>query len=209
MKLRRVSESIVGVQQLLRDLAGANVVVKIRSFASSVEVVHEWTRDLASASRAVATLKARGGTALNRAVAAGTDDLQDCDGRRRLLVYSDGRNTTGRVKLNPLFQRCRDEGIEISAIGLTTDELDVATLTRMAKATGGSYAEARSADDLTARFEEASGRLRRSYYRLILVVPPGSPADDEPRLVVTIGRGPHALRLTEIVARSAQASRAK
>jgi hypothetical protein len=207
-KGRPLSESIRGVQALLRDLEGMDVVVKIRTFSTRVDVVHDWTRDLMSASRAVEGLKARGNTALHAAVATGVNEFEGCDGRRRLLVYTDGRNTSGRVKLEPVFEHCRNSDIEISAIGLTTDQLDAAFLKRMAEATGGEYAQARSADDLTARFREASGRFRRSFYRLILAAPAGGSGNDAQRLTITIGRGVHALRVIDVVASPVRVTRA-
>ena len=68
---------------------------------------------------------------------------------RRLTVISDGHDEGSRHSINDVIRQAQVQNVPIDAIGLTRSHPEyLQTLARIAQATGGGYAEARSAEDL-------------------------------------------------------------
>ena len=111
-------------------------------------------------------------TRLYDAIATGLDRLQGIEGRRVVLVFTDGDDTSSKVGLGRVLERARAEEVMVYAIGLQSDYFDgvkkVRTrpdrgLKRLAEETGGGYFELDKKDQLTSTFTRVSEELHSQY----------------------------------------------
>jgi uncharacterized protein YegL len=166
-----LASSIAGAQSMIGSLESERPVhVKVLAFRDTVEVRCDWTTDLDKAARSVAGLAADGRTALYAAVQLAANDLEPRPGDRRLVVFTDGKDTQAGPgdHLPASIARLRRAGVTVAAIGLQTRDLDRPTVERLAANTGGTYHHAAAPAEIAARFLEARRQLRREYYRFVL-----------------------------------------
>jgi Ca-activated chloride channel homolog len=106
--------------------------------------------------------------ALNESMAA----LKTADGRKVVLVFTDGADTDSRVDLGDVLERARDEEVMIYAIGLQSEYFDGARkvrtrpdrgLKRLADETGGGYFELKETDELAPTFTRVAQELHSQY----------------------------------------------
>ena len=111
-------------------------------------------------------------TRLYDAVATGLDRLQGIEGRRVVLVFTDGDDTSSRIGQGKVLERARAEEVMVYAIGLQSDYFDgvrrVRTrpdrgLKKLAEETGGGYFELTKKDQLTTTFTRVSDELHSQY----------------------------------------------
>lgn len=113
--------------------------------------------------------KTWGGTALHDAVLLGLERLATVEGRRVIVVLTDGRDEnnpgTGpgsRASLELVLTRMRDVDAAVFAIGLGPN-VDRVTLQRLAEASGGQAYFPATVDELPARYAQVVEDLRRRY----------------------------------------------
>jgi Ca-activated chloride channel homolog len=112
-------------------------------------------------------------TRLWDAVDAGLDSLQGLEGRRVILAFTDGDDTSSKVGLGDVMDRARTDEVMVYAIGLAGEEpgpygRPVRTrpsrgLRRLADETGGGYFELDHKDQLTSTFTRVSQELHSQY----------------------------------------------
>jgi hypothetical protein len=142
------------------------VTVRVVTFNSDVRCVSDFTADKNSAASSLDHVKAAGDTALYAAIGSAIDSLAQREGIRRLVVLSDGKDTSSRRTDGPtaLIGRLRDASIESFVIGLRSADLDAPTLRRMAD----HYVEAAELAQLRDAFRATGDELRREVYRFVL-----------------------------------------
>jgi Ca-activated chloride channel family protein len=106
--------------------------------------------------------------AINESMAA----LKTTDGRKVVLVFTDGDDTASRMNLGDVLDRARDEEVMVYAIGLQSEYFDgmrqVRTrpdrgLKRLAEETGGGYFELKKTDELAPTFTRVAQELHSQY----------------------------------------------
>jgi Ca-activated chloride channel family protein len=111
-------------------------------------------------------------TRLYDAVAASMDRLYKIDGRRVVLVFTDGDDTDSRENISSVLERARNDEVMIYAIGLRSDYFNgsrqVRTkpdsgLRRLAEETGGGYFELDRTDELAPTFTRVAQELHSQY----------------------------------------------
>ena len=111
-------------------------------------------------------------TRLYDAVAASMDRLHKIDGRRVVLVFTDGDDTGSRTDASSVLEQARTGEIMIYAIGLRSDYFNgsrqVRTkpdggLKRLAEETGGGYFELEKTADLAPTFTRVAQELHSQY----------------------------------------------
>ena len=89
-------------------------------------------------------------TRLNDAIAASLDALQGVDGRRVMLVFTDGEDTASRIGFGKVLERSRDEEVMVYSIGLESEYFNGVRVVRskpsrdlrkISEETGGGYFE--------------------------------------------------------------------
>ncbi|HEX7486334.1 MAG TPA: VWA domain-containing protein [Vicinamibacterales bacterium] len=111
-------------------------------------------------------------TRLYDAIAAGLDELKGIEGRKVVLVFTDGDDTASRTRFGTVLDRAQTEEVMVYAIGLQGDDvingMHVRTrpdrsLKRLAEATGGGYFELSKTDQLTSTFTRVALELHSQY----------------------------------------------
>jgi Ca-activated chloride channel family protein len=111
-------------------------------------------------------------TRLNDGIAASLDALRGIEGRRIVLLFSDGEDTASRIDFKTVLERARDEEVMVYAIGLESEHFDgqrvvksrpSRDLRRIAEETGGGYFELVKTADLAPTFSQVIQELRSHY----------------------------------------------
>ena len=98
--------------------------------------------------------------------------LEPHDGRRVVLVFTDGDDTASRQGVGPVLQRARERDIMIYGIGLQSEFFNGQTRTRsrpdrrlkgLVEETGGGYFELTRTDDLGPTFTRVAQELHSQY----------------------------------------------
>jgi Ca-activated chloride channel family protein len=111
-------------------------------------------------------------TRLNDAIAASLDVLQGIEGRRVVLVFTDGEDTSSRVGFGTVLGRARDEEVMVYSIGLESEYFNGVRVVRskpskdlrkISEETGGGYFELQKTADLSPTFSRVAQELRSQY----------------------------------------------
>jgi Ca-activated chloride channel family protein len=111
-------------------------------------------------------------TRLYDAVAASLDELKGLEGRRVVLVFTDGDDTGSNTSYRDVLNQARDEEVMIYAIGLQSDYFNGVSrvrtrpdrnLRRLADETGGGYFELAETSDLAPTFTRVAQELHSQY----------------------------------------------
>ena len=111
-------------------------------------------------------------TRLNDAVAASLDTLQGIDGRRVILLFTDGEDTASRIGFGKVLERSRDEEVMVYSIGLESEYFNGVRVVRskpsrdlrkISEETGGGYFELQRTIDLAPTFSRVATELRSQY----------------------------------------------
>lgn len=108
-------------------------------------------------------------TALWDATNAGMDALKDLQGRRVVLVFTDGADTYSRRSQGDVLTRARAEEFLIYAIGLRSRMRGQGVtrpdpgLRKVAEETGGGYFELSRTDELNSTFTRVASELHSQY----------------------------------------------
>src|SRR5437763_1023286 len=115
----------------------------------------------------------RGAAQVADAIAAAEDELKGIDGRRVLLVFTDGDDTDSRTSsLGKVVDRARADEVMIYAIGLesqyfngqrTVRSKPDSGLRKIADETGGGYFELSKTADLAPTFTRVAQELHSQY----------------------------------------------
>src|SRR5260370_1010540 len=108
------------------------------------------------------------GTRLWDAVAASLDELKGIEGRRVILVFTDGDDTESHTRLGTVIDRARADEVMIYAIGLESNYFNGQRMVRskpdgglrkIADETGGGYFELQKTADLAPPFTPVAQEL--------------------------------------------------
>src|SRR5262245_11760146 len=130
------------VVKFLKSLPEAADVTFI-DFASNVRGGHYAPGDFPRLFQRVRALKAGGDTALYDAIGLYLDGARDQDGRKVMVLYTDGDDTASSLSRRSLMTLLKSSDVTVYAIGaldnqpLTTQETLRALLTEIATASGG------------------------------------------------------------------------
>ena len=111
-------------------------------------------------------------TRLNDGIAAGLEALQGIEGRRVVLVFTDGEDTSSKTGFKTVLERARDEEVMVYSIGLESEYFNgmriVKTrpsrdLRKISDETGGGYFELLKSADLAPTFSRVAQELRSQY----------------------------------------------
>ena len=111
-------------------------------------------------------------TRLYDAISASMDRLFKIDGRRVVLVFTDGDDTGSREGLSSVLDRARENEVMVYAIGLRSDYFNGSRqvrskpdsgLRRLAEETGGGYFELEKTAELAPTFTRVAQELHSQY----------------------------------------------
>ena len=111
-------------------------------------------------------------TRLNDGIGAGLDALKGIDGRRVVLVFTDGEDTSSRTSFKDVLERARDEEVMVYSIGLESEFFNGMRIVRtkpsrdlrkISDETGGGDFELVKSADLAPTFCRVAQELRSQY----------------------------------------------
>jgi len=142
---------------------------RVGAFNDKIEISPRLTNQRDELIAAVKDLDFGNGTRLWDAIATGMDDLKGIEGRRVILVFTDGMDEYSKTtKLSTVIDRARAEEVMVYAIGLQSVVNRQRTnpdggLRKIADETGGGYFELTKATDLSSTFTRVALELHSQY----------------------------------------------
>lgn len=155
------------VLRLLPDDKG-----KVGAFNDKIEISDRFTANRDELITAVKDLDFGNATRLYDALGAGLDELKGLDGRRVILVFTDGDDQGSRVGAGSIIERARVEEVMVYTIGLESNYFNGAQrvrtrpdggLKKLSEETGGGFFELEKSDDLAPTFTKVAQELHSQY----------------------------------------------
>lgn len=151
------------VQRLLPEDNAA-----VGAFNDKVELSSKFSNDRDALITDIRDLDYGNGTRLYDALGESLNMLQGVEGRKVVLVFTDGDDTSSRIGRGTVMDRARAEEVMIYAIGLQAEFMGQRTkpdsgLRRLADETGGGYFELKATADLGPTFTRVAQELHSQY----------------------------------------------
>ena len=143
----------------------ASEEIGIVAFNGKISVLSGLTRDGRALERTLATQPPLAyGTRIHDAVTRSLGLLRDAKlSSGSVVLLSDGADIGSLRSLDDAIASARKQQVRVFTVGLRSGAFDPAPLRALAERTGGSYAEARSAGELAAIYEELGAQLAGEY----------------------------------------------
>jgi len=151
-------------------------VMRPRDLAALIAISTEailrqgFTEDVAQLVTAVRGLKAEGATALYDAVVMAAEFLASVEGRRAIVLLSDGRDTVSRATLGQALRRVQEVGATVYAINVeepisanVRELIGETALELLARQTGGEVFSPAQLEELDPIFARVTEQLRTQY----------------------------------------------
>ncbi len=145
---------------------------RVGAFNDKIEFSPEFTSDRDDLIAALRELDFGNPTRLYDAVDGSLDKLVGIEGRRVILVFTDGADTGSNASQKDVLNRARADEVMIYAIGLESDYFNGARqvrsrpdrgLRKLADETGGGYFELSHTDELGPTFTRVAQELHSQY----------------------------------------------
>jgi Ca-activated chloride channel family protein len=164
--LKQASEQFI-LRMLPADKA------QVGAFSDKIQFSGEFTNDRDDLVAALRDLQFGNPTRLYDAIDASIDELKDVEGRKVVLVFTDGDDTASRKGMGDTLDKAKDTETMIYAIGLES-EFPVAPgrmqrtrpdrgLRKLADETGGGYFELKKTAELAPTFTRVAQELHSLY----------------------------------------------
>jgi Ca-activated chloride channel family protein len=146
---------------------------RVGAFNDKIEVLpEEFIGDRDTLIKALDDLDFGNETRLFDAIAASLDALQGTEGRKVVLVLTDGQDSSSQTGWRDVLEQAIGEDVMIYSIGLEVEYFDGlrnrrtspdSSLRRLAEETGGGYFELEETDELGSTFTRVSQELHSQY----------------------------------------------
>jgi Ca-activated chloride channel family protein len=173
------SGSMTGTISLLKAAAEQFLIrllpedkASVGAFNDKIELNAGFTNNRDKLVSQVKDLDYGNGTRLFDAISESLDALHGVEGRRVILVFTDGDDTSSHIGRGTVLDRARAEEVMIYAIGLQSEYFDGARMVRskpdsglkkLADETGGGYFELKKTADLGGTFSRVAQELHSQY----------------------------------------------
>lgn len=166
--LQKLAHEQAAARQFVEEVLRPGIdEVGIIQFDSSVNLIQEFTSHVGRLRNAIKRLRPGGGTALHDGIwLAAKELLREKNGRRILVVLSDGHDTASSMMSEEVERILLDSGVTIFAIGVQSEgypaEFDV--LKDLAVKSGGVFiGSTEDVDQLTKAFRTISRSIKAQY----------------------------------------------
>jgi Ca-activated chloride channel family protein len=152
---------------------------QVGAFSDKIQFSGTFTSDRDDLIGALDDLQFGNPTRLYDAAYASIDELKEVQGRKVVLLFTDGDDTASRLGAGDVADSARDRDVMIYAIGLSSEYFDGICrrstrpdrgLKKLAEETGGGYFELKKADELASTFTRVAQELH-SLYTIGFVAP--------------------------------------
>jgi VWFA-related protein len=167
--MRKREADVIASAQAFADALRPQDQLAVMMFSDGVGLVHDLSTDRDATRAAINTYQTAGGTALYDAMAEALARLKRAEGRRVVVVMTDGRdeNNPGTAPgslhtMRDVLAQIKETGATAFAIGLGT-KVDVAPLQAFADVSGGRALLPQDVSQLGEEFDRVVEDLRRRY----------------------------------------------
>ena len=145
---------------------------RVGAFNDKIQISAHFTKNRDDLIGEVKELDFGNGTRLWDAVLTSLDELKGIDGRRVVLVFTDGEDTASRARFGAVVDKARVDDAMVYAIGLESNYFDGQRMVRsqpdsglrkIADETGGGYFELKKTADLAPTFTRVAQELHAQY----------------------------------------------
>ena len=145
---------------------------QVGAFSDKIQFSGTFTNDRDDLIGAINDLQFGNPTRLWDAVDASMEELKEVDGRKVVLVFTDGDDTASRRGMGDVLDRARAEEVMVYAIGLQSEFFNGQrmvrsrpdrSLRRLAEETGGGYFELQKTAELAPTFTRVAQELHSQY----------------------------------------------
>jgi Ca-activated chloride channel family protein len=146
---------------------------RIGAFNDKIELDAEFTNNRDKLTTSIRELDFGNGTRLWDAVDISLDALETVEGRKVIVLFTDGDDTQSKMSLGKVLDRARANEVMIYGIGFQSEfqlpgggrqrTRPDRGLKRIAEETGGGYFELNKADDLGSTFTRVEQELHSQY----------------------------------------------
>jgi VWFA-related protein len=161
--IRFLREAVLNFVYKLEEVDSALVV----SFNESVKGSAEFTGDIDRLERFVEGLQAWGGTSLYDAIHYSLGRIKDQPGRKAVIVFSDGADTTSSMEDKAVVDYARAVEATVYSIGFKGSGMMASSprgfLRKVATETGGQFFAPDKVSELIKVFSEISNELKNHY----------------------------------------------
>jgi Ca-activated chloride channel family protein len=173
------SASMTGSIDLLRSAAEQFLIRllpgdkgRVGAFNDKIQFSSRFTSDRDELVADLDDLDYGNGTLLYDALAASFDEMKGVEGRKVVLVFTDGDDTESHASLGTVIDRARAEDVMVYAIGLESNYFNGVQLVRtrpdrglqkLADETGGGYYELKTTNELAPTFTRIAYELHSQY----------------------------------------------
>jgi Ca-activated chloride channel family protein len=179
--MRFLQEAVLNFVYKLEEIDSALVV----SFNESVKGSAEFTGDTDRLERFVEGLQAWGGTSLNDAIHYSLGRIKDAPGRKALVVFTDGADTTSQLQEKDVVDYARAIEATVYCIGFKGPG-SRGFLRKIASETGGQYFAPDKVAELIKVFNEISNELKNHY--LLAYTPKQAPDGSWREILLKVNR---------------------
>jgi len=167
----RLKDLFAGAEQFLLRLLPHDKAT-VGAFNDKIEFSSTFTSDRQSLVSSLKHLDFGNETRLYDAVHSSLDQLEKVDGRKVILLFTDGADFGSRQGSGQALERARDGEVMIYGIGLETEFFNGQSvvrskpdsiLNRFANETGGGYFDLKKNADLNSSFTRIAQELRSQY----------------------------------------------
>ncbi len=131
-------------------------------FDDKVFLLQDLTGEQAQLKEAVNSTEALGSTALYDALHAAFRKLRGIEGRKAIVLLTDGDDTSSQFAYNRIVEEAKAQSVLLYAIGL--GDVKKSVLKELSETTGGRAFFVTKAKDLAEVYKKVAEELRRQYY---------------------------------------------
>lgn len=163
--LKRASEQFL-IRMLPQDKG------QVGAFNDKIQLSGTFTSDRDDLIGALGDLQFGNPTRIWDAVDLSIEELKSATGRKVVLVFTDGDDTSSKLSFGKVLDRAKAEEVMVYAIGLESDYFNGQrrvrskpdrSLKKLAEETGGGYFELQKTDDLGPTFTRVAQELHSQY----------------------------------------------
>lgn len=150
----------------LVDELGESDQIGIFGFSRRLDTLQPFTQDKKAAKNAILRTRAFGATALFDAISQAARELLAKQGRKALVVFTDGKDNASVLSAHAAIQRAKKAGVPVYTVGQSealADKTLMDQLEEISKATGGKSYEAKKRDDVEKIFSDISSDMKHTY----------------------------------------------
>jgi Ca-activated chloride channel family protein len=147
---------------------------RIGLFSHELRLGSEYTDDISAHLGMLKTMKAEGSTALYDAIVAGLEELEIVEGRKSLLVFTDGddagpANRGSRTSIAEVIEAAKQSETTVYTVGFSgwgpegSESVNRPFLTTLAESTGGRPFFPKKVEEVKKAFAEVQQDLHRHY----------------------------------------------